>query len=383
MRAVLRFFAWGFAAAALVVAVLGIGGYWLLHEARRPGPLTASRTIVIPAGTGVSGIAGLLAKQGVIRDPVSFTLLARLSGHGRALKAGEYEFPAAVSEVGAFAIIAEGRTVRHRLTIPEGLTSPEIVALVRNAPALKGDPGPVPPEGSLLPETYIYAYGETRREMIARMERGMTRLVAQLWRERRKDLPLATPEQAVILASIVEKETALPQERPLIAGVYVNRLRRGMKLQADPTVAFALEHDRSRGLGRPLTHADLSVVSPYNTYIVKGLPPGPIANPGRASLVAAMQPQPTEDLYFVADGSGGHRFSRTLAEQQRNIARERRDTAKTDPDPAPPKPAEHKSADDAKPAGEHARIAVAHGSHGGEPAHERGCRPTAGHRCPR
>jgi UPF0755 protein len=381
MRAVLRFLAWGFAVAALLAIAVAIGGYWLLYQARLPGPLTAARTLVIPTGTGVSGIARLLAGRGVIRDPVTFTVLARLSGHGRTLKAGEYEFPAAVSEAGAFAIISSGRTVRHTLTIPEGLTSPEIIALVRAAPALTGDPGPAPPEGSLLPETYAYSYGETRREMIERMERGMKRLVAQLWRERQKDLPLATPEQAVTLASIVEKETALPQERPLIAGVYLNRLRRGMKLQADPTVVFALEHGGADKLGRPLTHADLSAGSPYNTYIVKGLPPGPIANPGRASLVAAMQPQATEDLYFVADGSGGHRFARTLSEQERNIARQRRDAAGAEPDP-PPQPAGHKAEHAARPDG-HARIAVTHGSHGAEAAPGHRCHSSAGHPCPR
>lgn len=368
MNPVLRFLAWGFAGVALVAATFGIGAYWLLYETRRPGPLTEARTLVIPAGTGVAGVANLLAKDGVIRDPAGFSAIVRLSGRSKALKAGEYEFPARTSEIGAFAIIAGGRTVRHRLTIPEGLTSAEVLALVRTAPALVGDPGPMPPEGSLLPDTYVYGYGESRQSMIARMRHGMVRLVAQLWHERRKDLPLATPEQAVTLASIVEKETALPRERPLIAGVYLNRLRLGMKLQADPTVLFALDRDGTTKLDRPLSHADLAIDSPYNTYLQKGLPPGPIANPGRASLQAAMQPQPTDALYFVADGSGGHRFSRTLQAQDRNIAQYRRTAA--DPPPA------------AAPPPGHVRIAVLHRARGaGQSRHSPDCRPGRHRHC--
>ena len=308
---------------AAIVALLAVAGgglaAWGLSAYTRPGPSTASITVIIERGTGIDGIARTLHRAGVLAEPLVFRLVARWASGGP-LKAGEYEFAAAITPKGAIELLKSGRTVVRRLTVVEGLTVPEVMALLGRADGLSGALPPLPPEGSLLPETYHFSYGDKREHLVRRMQDAMRALVDNLWRNRSPVVPLMTPGQAVILASIVEKETAKPAERPRIAAVFLNRLKRNMRLQSDPTVVYGLTQGAGP-LSRALTRADLKQPSPYNTYLIDGLPPTPIGNPGSASLEAVMRPVATEDLYFVADGSGGHVFAATLEEHNKNVAK--------------------------------------------------------------
>ena len=319
----------GVAAVIGLAIILAIAGWLYVHgRFDSPGPLRDERTLVLPQGLGAFDIADRLVEAGVIDDPVLFVAGLWFEDKQHALKAGEYAFEALIAPRGVMEKLVAGDTVVRRLTIAEGMTSAEVVAALNAAPGLEGEIAAAPAEGSLLPETYHYARGDSRAALIERMQSGMASLVDELWSARDPAVGLDDANQAVVLASVVEKETAAAAERPIIAGVFLNRLRVGMRLQSDPTVIYALTGGAGP-LGRPLSRADLRVESPYNTYRHGGLPPGPIANPGRAALAAVLHPVETSALYFVADGSGGHAFAETLAEHNRNVARwrARRDAA--------------------------------------------------------
>lgn len=300
--------------------VAGAVAYWSYKDLQAPGPSTADTTVVITRGTSVTGIAGQLEKAGVIRDARVFAWRAKFLPDGEPLKFGEYRFPAAISAEAAMRMMIDGLVVQYFVTIPEGLTSTQILARIAEAPDLEGAvPTALPVEGSLLPETYQFNRGDTRAEIVARMTQAMDDTMADLWPKRAKDLPFATPQEAIVLASIVEKETGVASERPRVAAVFINRLRQGIALQSDPTIIYFLAGGKGP-LDRALTFADLAKPDPYNTYLNAGLPPGPIANPGRASLEAVLNPPVTKELYFVADGTGGHAFAETLAQHNKNVA---------------------------------------------------------------
>ena len=313
MRAVLGAFLF------LVLLLLAAGGgtaWYALHLYDAPGPLAETRPVVIPRG-GLEEAATALAAEGVVTDAFRFRVAALVTRS--TVRAGELEFPAHASLRQVLSVLRNSRPVQHRITIPEGLTSAQVALLLDRAEGLSGATE-IPAEGSILPATYQYERGTNRAQLLERMRTAMDRAVARAWSARLPDLPITTPGEAVILASIVERETARPEERPRVAAVYLNRLRLGMKLQSDPTVVYAA----SGGLGtldHGLTRAELDRDDPYNTYRNAGLPPGPIALPGLASLRAVTQPVQTDELYFVADGSGGHVFAATEDDHRRNVAR--------------------------------------------------------------
>ncbi len=312
------------AGALLVLLVAGVvGAKWWDREIVKPGPAPIARTILFPRGVGLTEIAEKLENDGLVRHRYIFQAAAWTLGHGRALKAGEYAIPPHASLRDIVSILASGRVVVRRVVIPEGLTVRQAVAVLASAEGMEGSvSADAIKEGELLPATYNYVWGDERGRMLVRMRSGMNELVERTWRERAPNLPISSVAEAVTLASIVEKETGKPSERPLIARVFYNRLKAGMKLQSDPTVAYGIAPGGD--LGRPLTRADLRQPHPYNTYVIDGLPPGPIANPGKAALEAVAKPAESDALYFVADGNGGHAFARTLAEHNRNVAQYRR-----------------------------------------------------------
>lgn len=334
---------------SLIALAAGGAFYYGKLTFDQPGPLAQETSVLIPRNQGVSEIAEQLARAGVIDHPKVFEVGVRLYRNNDKLRYGEYGFPAGVSMREAMEILVSGKAIEHTLTIPEGLTSLQIVERLREAPLLTGDVKETPPEGSLLPETYRYTRGMSRAQLISRMQQGQKDLLERVWRERDPAVPVKTPEELVTLASLVERETGVAEERPRVAAVFVNRLTKGMRLQSDPTIVYGLVGGRAT-LGRSLTRSDIQSRTPYNTYVIRGLPAGPIANPGRLALEAAAQPAKTGELYFVADGTGGHAFGKTLVEHNRNVQKwrqiERTRGAPADrvaPDEAAPEP------DDAAP----------------------------------
>ena len=309
------------ALATLVLAVAVLIGLslWIYDRAGPRARSGAFTTVILRKGAGVAEIGASLQQAGVIRSSPLFLASAQVTGAARRMRAGEYAFPSRASLKEVIGRLRRGLVVHHRITIPEGLSSRQAVAVLNQSDVLSG-PATLPPEGSLLPETYEVVRGQTRASVLKRMTEERERLLATLWANRQPGLPFADADQAVTLASIVERETALPAERPHVAAVYINRLRQGVKLEADPTVIYGLTAGAGP-LGHGLRASELAASGPYNTYLNAGLPPTPINNPGRASLAAVLDPTPSPDLYFVADGGGGHVFARTLAEHEKNVAR--------------------------------------------------------------
>jgi UPF0755 protein len=310
----------------VVLLVLGGGAlfWWGAQQFEQPGPLAEPASVLVPAGADLDSISAQLRRQNVIDSDLVFTTAVRLHGAENRLKAGEYLFQPGVSMEQVLDDLVTGRSVLHAVTLPEGLTSQQIVDRLNADPVLTGTIEAVPPEGSLMPDTYKFTRGATRQQIIDQMMRAQERAVAEIWERRAEGLPIDTPEEFVTLASIVEKETGRADERPRVAAVFINRLERGMRLDSDPTVVYGIFGGAGLPEGRPIYRSDLQEPTPYNTYTMTGLPPGPIANPGRAALEAVANPSRTDELYFVADGSGGHVFATTLEEHNRNVERWRR-----------------------------------------------------------
>ncbi|WP_411817874.1 endolytic transglycosylase MltG [Hyphococcus sp. DH-69] len=298
--------------------LVGGGAYYAYREATNPGPSTEDTIVLLESGSAVSTIAQKLGDDGVIKHPKLFVAAVRLRGVQSALKAGEYRIPAGASVMDVIDLLIEGKSILHFFTAAEGLTTAQILRLVESNETLEGEISLSPAEGELLPETFAFTRGETRDAIIKRMMDDQVALLEELWPNRAMELPFANPQEAIILASIVEKETGLPEERPQIASVFVNRLKRGMRLESDPTIIYGLT--KGEPLGRGIRLSELRGETPYNTYVIKGLPPTPIANPGRASIEAVLNPADTDYIFFVADGTGGHAFASTLREHNRNVA---------------------------------------------------------------
>jgi UPF0755 protein len=312
--------------ALAVLALAAVTAGLVLWSYYGPGPAAEDEVtgVVLRRGAGSSEIAAALDQAGAVRSALAFKVAARLTGAAPQLKAGEYEFPSRASMAHVLDKIRRGQVVRHFVTVPEGVTSARVAAILLANDVLEG-PVTAPPEGTILPETYDIHRGETRAAVLQRMRDAQTRLREELWAKRQSGLPVDSWEEAVNLASIVEKETGIASERPRVAAVFVNRLKRGMKLESDPTIIYGLSGGEplvdAQGRRRGLRRSELERPNRYSTYQIAGLPPTPIANPGRDSIAAVLNPPETDELFFVADGTGGHVFARTFDEHLRNVSR--------------------------------------------------------------
>jgi UPF0755 protein len=325
----------------LVAILLGVGFAVGKHRFDTPGPLDADKVVNIPPRYGIRDIADLLVKEGVIEHPLTLIAGSLLTKSHEELRFGEYQFTKHASLHDVLNTLSSNKVVQHQFTLPEGLTSEQMVQHLLETDILTGNIREIPHEGSMLPESYRFPRGTPRDQVVVRMQQAQKRVVQEVWDHRAPDLPLRTPDQLVTLASIVEKETGRADERSRIAAVFVNRLKQHMKLQSDPTIIYGLVGGKGT-LGRPIMRSEIEQPTPYNTYVIEGLPPGPIANPGRAALEAVASPARTKELYFVADGTGGHTFSETLEQHQRGVARlralERGDSAAAVDPPVAPVP---------------------------------------------
>ncbi len=306
----------------LVVISVAVGGALFVGKQRfeAPGPLPEDKLVSIPRGLGIKDISEVLQREGVINQPWVFmggVIVLKARGE---LKYGEYQFTKHASLADVVDTIIDNKVVQHAVTIPEGLTSEQIVARLLENTSLSGQIKDIPREGTLLPETYKFTLGMSREQIIQRMQQAHKRVLAEVWEHRVQDIPIKTPEQLVTMASIVEKETGRADERSRVAAVFMNRLKNKMRLQSDPTIIYGLTGGKG-ALGRPILRSEIDQATPYNTYVIDGLPPGPIANPGRASLEATANPARTKELYFVADGTGGHVFSDNYDQHQKNVAK--------------------------------------------------------------
>jgi UPF0755 protein len=308
----------------LMVLAAGVSLYFGKQAFNEPGPSVAGDTFLVKPSTGVQDIADQLERRGLISDARIFRLGVRVYGNDSALKAGEYEVKPHASMRDIMELLRSGKSVMYSLTIPEGLTVEQALQRVAEQDALTGDmPATTPPEGSLATDTLRFTRGATRQQMIDKLLADQKKLVDEVWQRRAPDLPLANEDDFLTLASIVEKETGRGDERSRVASVFLNRLAKGMRLQSDPTIIYGLFGGKGKPADRPIYQSDIQKQTPYNTYLINGLPPTPIANPGRAALEAVANPSKTDDLYFVADGNGGHVFATTLAEHNENVARYR------------------------------------------------------------